>query len=944
MRSGMSTSIAEQVIVFYATLFDRIFSEPFQSRIEQLLKRRDVLRQVGASADAASQSLTRFFRNEQLTEMQVAKILEGFVPLGDLLELKDISNANVTPEAVVERLLADLTCPDTVLQSRQDAIFRVALHSVVQVLMLVGPVMAEWQKLNFSSTFELPRRVVNRLNQISEQLDDLSGSGQAAVDERNELSYRDYLLQRFHRVEAGTVRMTTNLDIDLRELFVMPRVLACPLPAETDSATLPALGALMDLAAAREFFGDRGRRSKGDKSQEENDNGITALEQVKSYPRNVIIGAPGSGKSTFLEWLQVKLASVEEVLVMGGQQAIPLLLRMRQLDPLNLPRGMALIEKATASRDRAALMSPGWLDRQMRIGRVILMLDGLDETDPESRDRYVLPWLLELCEEYPDCGYLVSSRPAGYPPGTLSEFKFAECDLLDFNEAQIGEYTRHWCTAVRLAQNEPEGEARREGTTDGERIVEGFKDHPYIRNLARNPLMLSAICLVNYFEGGHLPQDRALLYRLCVEGLLHNWDQRRGIHSDFAFEEKLRTCREVALTMQADDRAEYEADKVQQIFAAILRDPARAESLLEHIRYRTGLLLERRPGIFAFAHLTFQEYLAALAVHEGNQVGVDVKRLVREHDDGRWQEVIALYCGLAPAPAARDMIEQLITQRDTPSLAAILGEAYLSSGREILQDPEFRHRVLERIATAPVKIPKYQLERFSTDEVARIANLSAGKTQGALNFSESCLWLATHSSLLDISHLTEQIREWRRMTPLQIGELILLLHAFGPDALLVEISVDADMYAASGPEMEGLGNSSQAEFALMGLSVRNLEVMSGWVGIDAALLQIFRVLRSSEALAIVYFLSQLQTFLQRRSEASLPYNPTTWPELGALARRLAERWAKIELSDDRSSNLKNVVAALKILADRLERRMVERQGQITEPKKLSEKSTGSQTT
>lgn len=30
-----------------------------------------------------------------------------------------------------------------------------ALHSIVQVLMLVGPVMAEWQKLNFSSTFAL---------------------------------------------------------------------------------------------------------------------------------------------------------------------------------------------------------------------------------------------------------------------------------------------------------------------------------------------------------------------------------------------------------------------------------------------------------------------------------------------------------------------------------------------------------------------------------------------------------------------------------------------------------------------------------------------------------------------------------------------------------------------------------------------------------------------
>ena len=35
-------------------------------------------------------------------------------------------------------------------------------------------------------------------------------------------------LQRFHRVEAGTIRMATNLAVDLSELFVMPRVSVHP--------------------------------------------------------------------------------------------------------------------------------------------------------------------------------------------------------------------------------------------------------------------------------------------------------------------------------------------------------------------------------------------------------------------------------------------------------------------------------------------------------------------------------------------------------------------------------------------------------------------------------------------------------------------------------------------------------------------------------------------
>lgn len=812
----MYGSIDDQTVDFFQSLFDAIFSQPFRDRINERLKRNSVIRQIEEAADAASQSLTRFFRNERLTEANVASVLDSLSPLSNRLSLDRIANANVTPEALVAELIPELPCRVADKEPAVGAIYREAMHSVVQVLLLVGPVMVEWQRLAFSTTFELPRRVVARLNQISEQLGALGRSRCEARDENYELTYRDFLLQRFHRIEAGTVRMTTNLAVDLAELFVMPRVRPRrPSRDASPTGTIDAT-ALMDLSAARRSFAEPFEFRPAGKAESP---GIPALDQLRAHPRNILVGAPGSGKSTFMEWLQIAVASGTEEFVLAGEQAIPLLLRVRQLDPANLPRGAALIEKATASNERATLMPPGWIDRMMEAGRVLFLLDGLDEAEPNLRDERLIPWLLELNHAFPKCHYLVSSRPVGYPQGLLSSFEFAECDLLDFDPSQMAEYTRHWCIAVRLAQNEPEQEARAEGIKDGDNIIAGFTGHPYIRDLARNPLMLSAICLVQYFERGELPKDRAVLYKLCVEGLLHHWDQRRGIHSEFPMEEKLRACRELALTMQLNDRAEYEAEKVRATFSAVLGDEGRGSVVFEHIRYRAGLLLERRAGVFAFAHLTFQEYLAARAVHEGNRLGIDPETLAREYHDGRWKEVIALYCGLAPAPTAREMLERLMGQADSREIAPVLVEAYFTSGPEIHQDNVLRTRVIARLASAPGV--HSVLIRFSAEEVAPIANTLVGTIRTNLGTSGALNWLFLNLKHVDRDRLRDRLSHRTTENTFQLAELIYLAFVSFDVEDLARLADDSELLNSPGPCFEsGAGYSSQAAIALIGLADR----------------------------------------------------------------------------------------------------------------------------
>ena len=233
--------------------------------------------------------------------------------------------------------------------------------------------------------------------------------------------------------------------------------------------------------------------------------------------------------------------------------------------------------------------------------------------------------------------------------------------------------------------------------------------------------------------------------------------------------------------------------------------------------------MERRPGVFAFAHLTFQEYLAARALHEGNRADVDVDRVANEHNDGRWKEVIALYCGLAPAPASRQMIEKLIAIARPEFLYGLLNEAYFSTETELAQDSSLRLLVIRGIALAPAPgIWNFTLDRFPPEEVGPIANSLVGTATDASGRSLAHEWLRNHPSYLNEPLLLERIREWRELHPTAIGELVHILHMHGCDGSIRELARMPYLYSLQDLiRWEGeLRYDSQAEVALHGLDER----------------------------------------------------------------------------------------------------------------------------
>ena len=138
-----------------------------------------------------------------------------------------------------------------------------------------------------------------------------------------------------------------------------------------------------------------------------------------------------------------------------------------------------------------------------------------------------------------------------------------------------------------------------------------------------------------------------------METLLRHWNLARGLdrrpQRDLDVVETLRVLAPLALWMHETSPGVglVKQQQVRRTLVDIYRrreeaNPERAaQQLLEDAREHASLLLERGPGQYGFIHLTFQEYLAAVAIGQTGQSDITpVADVLAAHvDDDTWHEV-----------------------------------------------------------------------------------------------------------------------------------------------------------------------------------------------------------------------------------------------------------------------------------------------------------------
>jgi formylglycine-generating enzyme required for sulfatase activity/energy-coupling factor transporter ATP-binding protein EcfA2 len=477
---------------------------------------------------------------------------------------------------------------------------------------------------------------------------------------------------------------------------------------------------------------------------EETQNRLSAMAALSKYDKLVLLGDPGSGKSTLVNFVALCLAGdglgAAEVnrKKLGKSWKLPGLLPVRVILRDYAARGLPedkglwqfiqdeLKATPTSTGECLAICLPFIQKVLEKQNGAIILLDGIDEVPEAHRYRVRLKEKIEqFARDFPHCRLLVTSRPYAYQDTEAWLTNFQVRSLADFSPEQVQTFITRWYAHVGQKD-------RALGPVNADRYAKqlqtAVQNNPRLAELAPRPLLLTLMAsLHRWREGGSLPEKRQELYEAGVGLLLDLWqrpkqkfdNQGRPAGTEYDMWKELGIGAEelrAALNLVA-----YEAHwkqpslegthdiRARDLVGILYERSDKAKTgldatggqrrILEYLTDRTGLLIERKQGeVYTFPHRTFQEYLAACHLADEDFPFLLAQRL-REYD-GRWHEACLLAAARAVAgtkSAIWNMIGGFCPYDWTPSTIPELPDWYAAlRAAEALIETEQHQNVPDR--------------------------------------------------------------------------------------------------------------------------------------------------------------------------------------------------------------------------------------------------------
>lgn len=533
--------------------------------------------------------------------------------------------------------------------------------------------------------------------------------------------YLQHLKDQFAELDFRGIAQVQNIvKLPLRRVFV-------PLSGE--------------LEAEQEASEKRQELEKLARGQEEKERRVQLKKLVRENPYLVILGDPGSGKSTTLKFIALMFAENEAKAQLDLEsQWLPIFFPISAYAEALAQNGAALQTFMPQHyRERHNLPDLGPLfNHALENNYGLVLLDGLDEVRKwETRLAILQHVENDLLKRYPRNRFIFTSRIAGYDRARLGP-PFRHCTVLPFDDEEVRRFAQQWSLAFEMT-GKNEAEARPPAAQRAKELIKDIFATPEVRSLASNPLMVTILALIHH-QNVRLPERRVKLYELCVQALAETWNkirQQNAIGRPLDLQLGSQRIDErfvvdvlgpVALWMHETaagatvERRDLR-DKIAEFLPASWGDlktrQRLAEDFLQIMTEGCGLLQEKGENLFGFLHLTFEEYLASRALVESEHVNRDAW-LREKWQDERWKETIRLAVGGAHSRDASDMLDKILDMPDGSRLgqqALLAGECLLDFGGQV----KARQKVIDEMR-----------KLFNRREVEAALRVEAGEVLGRL--------------------------------------------------------------------------------------------------------------------------------------------------------------------------------------------------------------------
>ncbi len=469
-------------------------------------------------------------------------------------------------------------------------------------------------------------------------------------------NYFQQLNKRYDNIKFAGISVSGQEEVKtLQQIFVMPDVVksdnyARILPEAFISEELPQQQRL--ILEQRQFA----RLTSSSSSPLLANKLLTETRTKKA----VILGAPGSGKSTLVSYFAVMLAQGKagDLGLDSNLDWLPIVIEIRDFEQ-NLELNIFDYLRQFAESNLTTKQLPPdffqhWLDR----GSAVILLDGIDEVADTGKRYRVVEKINSFLHQYQQNIAIVTSRPSGYKQDFFSTSDFPHYQLQPFDDNKIETFINHWYDS---RYSDPQEAARCKDS-----LRKALEDNDRLKLLAKNPLLITIIALIHRYQA-YLPKERHKLYDKAVETLLTSWDANKAISGYkvlkyLDLDDLRRLLESLARWIHSQgstgdkeggtqiDRDELlswlsqyiKTNKQQQLYKA----REEAERFLNFIRERTGLLNEQGTDRYAFVHKTFQEYLCAqdfnYEADDEDNFKIIIDCITEHLHHAHWREVLLL--------------------------------------------------------------------------------------------------------------------------------------------------------------------------------------------------------------------------------------------------------------------------------------------------------------